>query len=78
MASATAPSSLFEGQPTARGRPLTKLDGVRLLSRPAVSPYHLEDVAGIAPTGLLAEKLVGSWLKAWFSPGLIAILLRDK
>ena len=56
VASATAPSSLFEGQPTARGRPLTKLDGVRLLSRPAASPYHLEDVAGIAPTGLLGQK----------------------
>ena len=35
---------------------LTKLDGVRLLSRPAASPYHLEDVAGIAPTGLLGQK----------------------
>ena len=38
----------FEGQPTARGRPYEAVDGVRRLSRPAVGPYHVENVAGIA------------------------------
>ena len=56
VASATAPSSLFAWHATARGRPYEALDGVRRLSRPTVSPYHVRDVAGIASTALQAEK----------------------
>ena len=48
----------FEGQPTARGRPLTKLDGVRLLSRPTVSHYYVEEVVGTGGIGIVGKKVL--------------------
>ena len=49
----------FAWHATARGRPYEALDGVRLLSRTAVSPYYLEDVCLHGSDGLVAGKLLG-------------------